>query len=445
MSSFDLRSRAGRLVISGARGPAGPEGPEGDPGRTVILEASEAIGAKKFVNVYSDSGDVRVRLADATNLSKPAHGFAPEAIANGDTGEIAFFGLNEDTDVADTYGEVWLSETVPGSYQTTAPTTAGRIVQSLGPALEGVGIVFDPSGVAAFTLDTDATLAANRDDFVPSQKAVKTYVGNAVTGLLELKGNTDCSANPNYPAASKGDAYYVTVAGKIGGASGKSVDVGDVYVAKADNAGGTEGSVGTSWFVLEHNLSGVALLSGATFVGDVEVPDEAYDATAWNGSAEVPTKNAVRDKIEALAATVPGAYTDEMARDALGTALAAGEGVAITVDDAGDTITIKLKGATTKQETGTSYTGVLADANKYIQFTNGSAIAFTIPPNSSVAYPVDTVIAIEQNGAGVVTFTAGVGVTLHSRGGLLATAGQYAVAQAKKVATDTWTIIGDVA
>lgn len=43
-----------------------------------------------------------------------------------------------------------------------------------------------------------------------------------------------------------------------------------------------------------------ANLAGATFTGDVSVPDEAYDATAWNGSLEVPTKNAVRDKIEAM-------------------------------------------------------------------------------------------------------------------------------------------------
>jgi hypothetical protein len=50
------------------------------------------------------------------------------------------------------------------------------------------------------------------------------------------------------------------VAGKIGGASGLSVDIGDVYVASANNAGGTQASVGTSWFVLEHNLVG-ALLS----------------------------------------------------------------------------------------------------------------------------------------------------------------------------------------
>ena len=37
-----------------------------------------------------------------------------------------------------------------------------------------------------------------------------------------------------------------------------------------------------------------------TFSSDPLIPDEVYDATAWNGSLEVPTKNAVRDKIETL-------------------------------------------------------------------------------------------------------------------------------------------------
>lgn len=117
-------------------------------------------------------------------------------------------------------------------------------------------------------VDTDGTLAANSDAKVASQKAVKTYVGTAVTGLLEFKGSTDCSANPNYPAASKGDAYVVTVAGRIGGGSGKQVDVSDMYLAIADNAGGTEASVGTSWVVLEHNLVG-AVKSGDSAGGDL--------------------------------------------------------------------------------------------------------------------------------------------------------------------------------
>ena len=113
---------------------------------------------------------------------------------------------------------------------------------------------------ATLNVSTDGTLASNSDTLIPSQKAVKTYVDNAVTGLLDFKGSINCSTNPNYPAASKGDAYAVSVAGKIGGASGVSVDVGDMIVASADNAGGTQASVGSSWFILEHNLQG-ALLS----------------------------------------------------------------------------------------------------------------------------------------------------------------------------------------
>lgn len=34
--------------------------------------------------------------------------------------------------------------------------------------------------------------------------------------------------------------------------------------------------------------------------GDATVSDDAYDATSWNGNNEVPTKNALRDKIETL-------------------------------------------------------------------------------------------------------------------------------------------------
>lgn len=89
----------------------------------------------------------------------------------------------------------------------------------------------------------------------------KTEVDNLVAGLLDFKGNQDCSTNPNYPVALKGDAYYVSVAGKIGGTSGISVEIGDTVIASADNAGGTQASVGTSWFVLEHNLTGALVSS----------------------------------------------------------------------------------------------------------------------------------------------------------------------------------------
>lgn len=101
--------------------------------------------------------------------------------------------------------------------------------------------------------------------------------------------------------------------------------------------------------------------------------------------------------------------------------------------------------APSSTQAGTSYTAVLGDANTYIRFTNAAAVVFTIPPNASVAFPLDTVISVEQAGAGAVTLTPGSGVTLNSRGGLLQTGGQYAVCQLKKIGTNTWTVIGDVA
>jgi hypothetical protein len=52
-------------------------------------------------------------------------------------------------------------------------------------------------------------------------------------------------------------------------------------------------------------LTGNQSISGTkTFLADVIVPDETYDP-AWDGSLEVPTKNAVYDALEALAAVVP--------------------------------------------------------------------------------------------------------------------------------------------
>lgn len=94
-----------------------------------------------------------------------------------------------------------------------------------------------------------------------------TLTATAPSGGMVFKGAIDCSANPNYPAALTGESYVASVAGKIGGASGESVDVGDLIIASADNAGGTEASVGTSWIVLEKNLVGAATAGAITGSG----------------------------------------------------------------------------------------------------------------------------------------------------------------------------------
>lgn len=96
-------------------------------------------------------------------------------------------------------------------------------------------------------------------------------------------------------------------------------------------------------------------------------------------------------------------------------------------------------------QTGTTYTLALTDAGKRVEGNNASAITFTIPPNSSVAFPIGTWLEIEQYGAGQITVAAGSGVTIRSRGGLLHTNGQYSVIKAYKRATDEWVLSGDLA
>ena len=66
----------------------------------------------------------------------------------------------------------------------------------------------------------------------------------------QVGGNAlNCSANPDYPAGLLGDMYVVTNAGKIGGGSGKTVNVGAIVTCIGGNAGGSEASVGASWKV----------------------------------------------------------------------------------------------------------------------------------------------------------------------------------------------------
>lgn len=92
--------------------------------------------------------------------------------------------------------------------------------------------------------------------------------------------------------------------------------------------------------------------------------------------------------------------------------------------------------------TGT-YTLLLTDAGALLECNNASAFAVTVPPNSSVPFPVGTHIDAFQLGAGQITFAAGAGVTIRSYPGLKLLA-QYTGATLIKAATNTWYLIGSL-
>lgn len=94
-------------------------------------------------------------------------------------------------------------------------------------------------------------------------------------------------------------------------------------------------------------------------------------------------------------------------------------------------------------QTGTAYTLVLADAFKLVAMDNAAANTLTVPPNSTVAFPVGTRIDLSQDGAGQTTIAAGAGVTIRTPE-TLKIRKQWGKATLIKRATDTWDLEGNL-
>jgi len=98
----------------------------------------------------------------------------------------------------------------------------------------------------------------------------------------------------------------------------------------------------------------------------------------------------------------------------------------------------------------TDYTAVAADQYQVLEIMNkATAIAFKIPTNASVAFPIGTALTILNIGVGLCTISAVTPgtTTVLSAGSTAAapTLAQYKTAVCIKTGTDTWYVVGGVA
>lgn len=116
------------------------------------------------------------------------------------------------------------------------------------------------AGTTLTSLTASLPVFSGADKSLVSKSINDTLIALGLVDVFVLKGSIDCSTNPNYPAANAGDLYTISVIGKIGGAAGLAVNVGDSAYCKVDgSAAGTQAAVGANWAIIPKNT--LAILS----------------------------------------------------------------------------------------------------------------------------------------------------------------------------------------
>ncbi len=117
--------------------------PLGVSAETQVAEASGALAENDVVNFFDDTGTLKCRKADATDATKPTHGYVKAAVLDAGNATVFTDGFLPGTGL--TKGsKYFLSAATAGLVATTAPSTTGNIAQAVGFAVSATLIKFEP-------------------------------------------------------------------------------------------------------------------------------------------------------------------------------------------------------------------------------------------------------------------------------------------------------------
>lgn len=154
-------------------------------------------------------------------------------------------------------------------------------------------------GVRDISLDSSIIIGVNQYDTISNTKLLGAGIPETValkTGGVQIDQKSASGTNPKLSITQNNGLAGLEVY-EING-------VGSVFVDNIYDDSGAK-----TFYRMRTNGTPVNVLT-LKANGYAEVTDEAYDSTTWNGSSEVPTKNAIRDKIESMSA---GGISEELA------------------------------------------------------------------------------------------------------------------------------------
>jgi len=236
-----------------------------------------------------------------------------------------------------------------------------------------------------------------------SASQINTAINNGISSnqAMVYKGVLDCSTNPNYPSATVGWTYKVSVAGKIGGASGINVEVGDMVLCQTTNAGGTQAAVGTSWNIIQSNIDGAITTADASSVANRIVIESGTTGKVYGQSlASVNAAGGIN---------IPAGQTYQINSVAIAQANIVGLTIAdsptfVNVTHSGLTANMALVANASKQVTSSGITatelGYVAGVTSAIQTQIGGKEPLISVKNTAFNVNFETLVAnIKMNGA----------------------------------------------
>lgn len=117
--------------------------PTGIGADTKVCVAFETLAAGDVVNLFDDSGTLKARKADASAaFTKSVHGFVKANVTSAQNATVYFEGTISGLTGLTIGAKYFLSATA-GTLTTTAPTTAGHIMQYVGVAVSATELSFE--------------------------------------------------------------------------------------------------------------------------------------------------------------------------------------------------------------------------------------------------------------------------------------------------------------
>lgn len=117
--------------------------PNGVGQDAISLPASEALAAGDLVNIWLDTGVVKIRKADATAEGKEAHAFVTSSVSSGVNGTAFFEGRITGKTGLTAGARYYLDAATPGGVTLTSPAAAGNVSQFVGVAVSTTSIDFE--------------------------------------------------------------------------------------------------------------------------------------------------------------------------------------------------------------------------------------------------------------------------------------------------------------